>query len=99
MQGFEDRERTAEAIFAHDLESDFLARMTRVKALGDWACTTMAASPERAAHYQEILHRIAVSTPDDGVLVARVRDDLAAAGVAVPSQRIAEILARPEPAP
>ena len=88
MDSFEAREHAAESFFAHELEEAFLARMVRVKVLGDWASRTMLASPEGAAHYQDILSRIAISTPDDLALVKRVRDDLATAGVIVTSERV-----------
>jgi len=93
MEGFEARERAAEAFFAHDLEEAFLARISRVRSLGDWANHAMAASPGNAAHYQDILHRIALCTADDRIIIERLRDDLAAAGVFLTSQRLTDMLA------
>jgi hypothetical protein len=94
MEGFEARERAAEAFFAHDLEEEFLTRIARIRSLGDWANQAMAASPGKAAHYQDILHRIALCTGDDRIIVERVREDLAAAGVFLPSQRLTNMLAQ-----
>lgn len=94
MGGFEARERAAEAFFAHDLEEAFLARIAKIRSLGDWANHAMAASPGNAAHYQDILHRIALCTADDHIIVERVRDDLAAAGVFMTGERLTGMLAQ-----
>ncbi len=96
MKDFDARERAAEAVFAHGLEEQFRARMTRVKALAAWASRTIGASPEDTVNYQDVLYRIAVATADDRLLVERVRDDLAAAGTSTTVQHVGDVLAHSE---
>ncbi len=92
MSAFEEREAAAEARYVHQLEADAADRFKRIRALGQWACGLMEVSSEEEVRYLDLLYRLGLSTQDDLLIVERVRDDIAAAGISISTARVNEML-------
>lgn len=92
MDAFKKREAAAEAHYIHQLEVAAADRFKRIRALGHWACGLTKVSSAEEILYLDLLYRLSVSTHDDRIIVERVRDDIAAAGVSVSTTRVSEML-------
>lgn len=82
MSGFDQRKTGEEARFAHDAELKFKANARRNKLLGLWAAELMGKTGEAASAYAVEVLKSDFEAPGDDDVFAKVKADLAAAGVA-----------------
>ena len=97
MTTFDNRERAFENLFAHDQELAFKAQARRNRDIGLWAARQLGKSGAEADLYAtEILMR-SIEKGGSEAVIARLRQDLSAHGVAVSDhqieRRMAELLA------
>jgi hypothetical protein len=82
MTTFDERERAFERKFAHDEELRFRATVRRNKLLGLWAAEKLGHSGADADAYAKEVIRADFTVPGDADLIAKLRKDFDAKGVA-----------------
>ncbi len=84
MSGFDDREKSEEARFAHDAELNFKIEARRNKLLGQWAAEQMgiSAASEVDAYAKEVIASDFEEAGDEDVF-RKVRGDLDAKNVSI----------------
>ncbi|TVR97477.1 MAG: DUF1476 domain-containing protein [Rhodospirillales bacterium] len=87
-------EQSHEARFKLSEEMRFKAQARRNRLLGQWAAERMGLAPEAAAEYARGLVALNLERPGIDHLVARVAQDLGAAGVTVTDSEIVAALNR-----
>jgi hypothetical protein len=83
MPGFDDRQKSEEARFAHDSELKFRAEARRNKLLGLWAAEMAGLSGEAAQAYATEVVAADFEEAGDEDVFRKVAGDLKARGVAV----------------
>jgi hypothetical protein len=91
---FEDRERGFESSFQHDQELRFRARSRRAKLAGLWAAERLGLTGAPAEAYAKSVLDTDFGQADDGALLAKIRGDFRAKGIAISDHRIARELER-----
>jgi hypothetical protein len=81
VSGFDQRKTGEEARFAHDQELKFKANARRNKLLGLWAAGLLGKTGEAASNYAVEVIKSDFEAPGDDDVFAKVKGDLAAAGV------------------
>lgn len=98
MSTFDQREESFEKRFAHDEELQFRAEARRNKLVGLWAAEKLGKTGEAAIAYADTLVAQEISADADDRVVAQVKKDFDAAGVAQSEHQIRrtmdEMLAR-----
>lgn len=88
MTTFDDREKTFERKFAHDEELRFKATVRRNKLLGLWAAEKLGLSGADADAYAKEVIKADFQKPGDEDIVAKLRQDFDAKGVAQTDDQI-----------
>lgn len=88
MAGFDDREKAAEARFAHDGEMRFRAEARRNRLLGLWAAEQMGLSDEHAKEYAAAVVASDFQEAGDEDVFRKVAEDLKAKGASVSEDAI-----------
>jgi len=88
MSEFDDREKAAEARFAHDGELMFKAASRRNRLLGMWAAEQMGLSGEPAQDYAATVVAAEFAPGGEEAVVRKVIADLGAKAVEVPEPAI-----------
>jgi hypothetical protein len=88
MTTFDDREKAYERKFAHDEELRFKATVRRNKLLGLWAAEKLGLSGADADAYAKDVIRADFQKPGDEDIVAKLRADFDAKGVAQTDDQI-----------
>jgi hypothetical protein len=88
MTTFDDRERAYERKFALDEELRFKSTVRRNKLLGLWAAEKLGLSGAEAEGYAKEVVRADFQAPGDEDLVAKLRGDFDAKGVAETDEQI-----------
>ncbi|MGF1500395.1 MAG: DUF1476 domain-containing protein [Paracoccaceae bacterium] len=81
MTTFDERERSFEAKYAHDLEMNFRAEARRGLWLGLWAGRTMGLDPEALITYAREIVRLDFERAGIAHVVEKVTADMTTAGV------------------
>ena len=92
MTDFTDRERAAEAKFAHDEEMHFRVHARRNKLLGQWAAQRMGLSSVEADAYASSVVQADFEESGDEDVVRKLLGDLTSAGVEVSEADVREAL-------
>jgi hypothetical protein len=88
MANFDEREKGYERKFQHDQELAFKIKVRRNRLLGLWAAEQLGLNEDQAEAYaRAVIDSEMQKGGDDGV-VAKIRDDFAAKGVAFDTARI-----------
>jgi len=88
MTVFDDRERAFEKKFVRDEETRFRALALRNMLFGQWAADQLGLTGEAATAYvDEIRNKVAEKTGEE-IVIAKVREDLAARGRDFSEQQI-----------
>jgi len=80
---FKDREKGFENKWAHDAEMRFKVMARRNKLLGLWAAGEMGIAGDKAGEYAMTVVQADFQKPGDEDVFEKVRDDFAAAKIAV----------------
>jgi hypothetical protein len=91
---FNERERTAENIFAHDEELRFLARRRGFEVLAAWAAESMELSEEDRSRYTLRIVGDFVSGVPEQRLMSTIQTDLERAGKPALSTSVGTVLAQ-----
>jgi hypothetical protein len=91
MTSFDKREEAFEQQFAHDEELKFKATARRNKMLGLWAAQKLGLSGAEAENYAQSIVMAAFDGGDPAV-IAKVRNDLQAKGVAQSEHQISRTM-------
>ena len=83
MTDFNDREKAAEAKFAHDEEMHFRVHARRNRLLGQWAAEQMGLSAVEGEAYAKSVVQADFEESGDEDVVRKLLGDLTSAGVAV----------------
>ena len=83
MSDFNDRERAAEAKFAHDEEMHFRVHARRNRLLGQWAADRMGLSAVEGEAYAKSVVQADFEESGDEDVVRKLLGDLTSAGVEV----------------
>lgn len=92
MSQFDDRERAAEAKFAHDEEMNFRIIARRNRLVGEWAARQMGLSDEETASYSKDVVRADFESAGDDDVIRKLLGDLTSAGVDIEEAQIREAL-------
>lgn len=90
MTTFDDREKGFEKKFAHDQDLKFRAESRRNKALAEWAAAKLGITDVEA--YVKDVRKADLAQKGDDDVVAKVKGDFDAKGVAVTEDEIREKL-------
>ena len=83
MTDFNDRERAAEAKFAHDEEMHFRIHARRNRLLGQWAADRMGLSAVEAEAYAKSVVQADFEESGDEDVVRKLLGDLTSSGIEV----------------
>lgn len=86
MTTFNDKEKAAENKYAHDKELEFRIHARRNKLMGLWAGARMNLSGTAAEDYTKGLIAATITTHDDEQILARLKADFSAKGIAISEQ-------------
>jgi hypothetical protein len=92
MTTFDEREKGFERKFAHDEQLRFKATVRRNKLLGLWAAEKLGRTGEEAEAYAKEVIRSDFQQPGDEDIIAKLRQDFQAAGVAQTDDQIRQAL-------
>jgi hypothetical protein len=92
MTMFDDRERAAEAAFAHDHEMQFRIIARRNRLLGHWAADRMHLTPAEKDAYAKSVVQAEFEEAGDEDVIRKLLGDLTAAGVEVDEPLIRNVL-------
>ena len=92
MTDFQDRERAAEAKFAHDEEMHFRVHARRNRLVGTWAAERMGLSAVEAEAYAKSVVQADFEESGDEDVVRKLLGDLTSAGVEVSEADVREAL-------
>jgi len=92
MTDFQDRERAAEAKFAHDEEMHFRIHARRNRLVGTWAAERMGLSAVEAEAYAKSVVQADFEESGDEDVVRKLLGDLTSAGVEVSEADVREAL-------
>ena len=88
MSTFDDREKTYEAKYAHDQETNFKIQARRNKLLGEWAAEQLGLSGADAEAYAKQVIVADFDEPGDEDVFKKVWSDLQAKGVDISEHRV-----------
>jgi hypothetical protein len=88
MTTFDDREKAAEAKYAHDEETDFKVKVRRNKLLGLWIGEKLGKSGSDLTDYAQDVIKSDFEAPGDEDVFQKVWADVQAAGVDVSEHQI-----------
>ncbi len=88
MSGFDERQKSQEAKFAHDTELKFKAEARRNKLLGLWAAEQMGLSEEHAKEYAAEVVAADFEEAGDEDVFRKVSADIKAKGASVSDDMI-----------
>lgn len=88
MSGFDERQKSQEAKFAHDSELRFKAEARRNKLLGLWAAEHMGMSAEHAKEYAAEVVAADFQEAGDEDVFRKISDDIKAKGAPVSDDMI-----------
>lgn len=88
MNTFKDREKTYEAKYAHDQETNFKINARRNRLLGQWAAGLLGLSGAAADDYAKEVVQSDFKTSGEEDVVAKVMADFRAKGVAMAESRL-----------
>lgn len=88
MTGFDDREKEFEARFKHDEELAFKVRTRRNRLLGLWAADHLGLAGAAAEAYAKEVVNAEFAPHGDDAVIAKLRADLAAKGLAIGEAQI-----------
>jgi len=88
MSTFDDREKTYEAKYAHDQETNFKIQARRNKLLGEWASEQLGLSGADAEAYAKQVIVADFEEPGDEDVFKKVWDDFQAKGLDVSEHRL-----------
>lgn len=94
MTTFDERERGAEAAFAHDEDLHFRAISHRNHEIGLWAAQQLGKTGDDAQTYARSVVTAGVAKGGDDVILDRIEDDLRAGNVAIVRGDIVARMAR-----
>jgi hypothetical protein len=94
MSKFDEREKDFEARFKHDQELAFKVTARRNKLLGLWAAHQLGLTGEAADTYAKEVVAADFTRPGDSDVIEKVAADLAAKGIKVETNAIADALRR-----
>lgn len=80
--GFDEREKSYEAKWAHDEDLRFRSLARRNKLLGHWAAETLGLTASAAESYANVLLDMEVKGAPDEDFVRKIHDDFAAKNIA-----------------
>jgi hypothetical protein len=89
---FDDRERAAEAAFAHDQELQFRMLARRNRLIGYWAADRMHLTPAERDAYAKAVVQADFEEAGDEDVVRKLLGDLTAAGIDVDERQIRLVL-------
>jgi hypothetical protein len=92
MTTFDKREEGFEKQFAHDEELKFKATARRNKMLGLWAAERLGLSGAEAENYARAVVLAEFEQGGDSAVVAKIRNDLKAKGIAQSEHQINRIM-------
>ena len=93
MTDFNDREKAAEAKFAHDEEMHFRIHARRNRLLGQWAAEQMGLSAVEGEAYAKSVVQADFEESGDEDVIRKLMGDLIAAGVQTDDDEIRTALA------
>ncbi|KJZ20050.1 ATPase inhibitor subunit zeta [Loktanella sp. S4079] len=76
MNTFEDRERAAEAKFAHDAEQQFQQRAHKISQIATWAAQLRKLSYDETKAYTVELRKLSLQAPTQDAFVSKLCSDL-----------------------
>ena len=88
MSTFDDREKTYEAKYAHDQETNFKIQARRNKLFGAWAATQLGITGDDAEAYAKQVVVADFESPGDEDVFQKVWDDFQAKGVDISEHRV-----------
>ena len=88
MNTFKDREKTYEAKYVHDQETNFRINARRNKLLGQWAAGLLGLTGAEAENYAKEVVKSDFKTAGDDDVVAKVSADFKAKGVEMTESRL-----------
>jgi hypothetical protein len=88
MGSIDDREKSFENKFAHDLELEFKAKARRDKLLAQWIAPQLGLAGADVTKYAESLAATSPEKHHDDALVAKILKDFAAKGVEMTEHRL-----------
>jgi hypothetical protein len=92
MTMFDDREKAAEAAFAHDQEMQFRITARRNRLIGHWAADRMRLTPAEKDAYAKAVVQADFEESGDEDIIRKLLGDLTAAGVDVDDRLIRSTL-------
>lgn len=88
MSMFDDREKSYERKFQHDQDLAFKVKSRRNHLLGLWAAAQLGLVDDAAEAYASEVINAELAKGGDESVVAKIRDDFAAKGIAFDATRI-----------
>lgn len=88
MNTFKDREKTYEAKYVHDQETNFKINARRNKLLGQWAAGLLGLSGAEAENYAKEVVKSDFKTAGDEDVLEKVSADFKAKGVDMTESRL-----------
>ena len=85
---FKDREEAYESKYKHDEDVRFRTHARRNKIFGLWVAEQMGLGDDDAQHYARTVVQSDVKIPGDEDVIAKVKNDLDAAGIDVSEHRL-----------
>jgi len=92
MTSFEDRERAAEAKFAHDEDLKFRIQARRNRLLAHWAAERMELSESEIESYAQFVVQADFEEAGDDDVVRKVIADMIMAGIPVQEPEVRAVL-------
>jgi hypothetical protein len=92
MTTFDDRERAAEAGYAHDQEMIFRIAARRNRLVGEWAADQMKLTPAEKDAYAKSVVQADFEEAGDEDVIRKLLGDLTAAGVDTDDRQIRSVL-------
>jgi hypothetical protein len=88
MGSIDDREKSFENKFAHDLELEFKAKARRDKLLAEWIAPQLGLSGAEVTKYAQSLAATSPEKHHDDAVVAKILKDFGAKGVEMTEHRL-----------
>jgi len=85
---FKDREEAFESKYKHDEDIRFRTHARRDKLFGMWAAEQMGLGEDDSLHYARTVVQSDIKLPGDDDVIAKVKNDLDAAGIDISEHRL-----------
>jgi hypothetical protein len=92
MTTFDNREKAYENMFARDSELRFKAESRRNRALAEWAGAKLGLTGPALEDYIKDVRKADLAEKGDDDVFGKVKDDLAAKGLAVADEEIRKVM-------